>query len=293
VTRIVPRGEHDEIELLQRAAALESRSDHPLAQAIVSEAERRGVPFSPALDVQAIPGKGMTGWMDGKSYWIGSHRYLEECDRETPVLHEMLSAMSDEGRSTVVVGTDSHVCGIICLEDAIRPDAARAVQEMRDQGVEHIVILTGDNEHTARAVARETGIDEVRADLLPEDKVEAVEDLVRRYGQVAMVGDGINDAPAMVRATLGIAMGAAGSDVAVETADVALMADDLSRVPWLIAKARRTLATIHWNIGLALSVKLLFVVLTMAGHASLWAAIAADTGASLLVTFNGLRLLKQ
>ncbi len=193
----------------------------------------------------------------------------------------------------MVIGNASHVCGLIALADAVRPGARQVVQALRDAGVKPIVILTGDNQGTADAIARETGVDEVHAELLPADKVTLVEALVAKYGRVAMVGDGVNDAPALARATLGIAMGAAGSDAAIETADIALMSDDLSKLPWLIRHSRRTLTVIRQNIGFSLSVKILFVALTFAGHASLWAAIAADTGASLLVIFNGLRLLNS
>jgi Cd2+/Zn2+-exporting ATPase len=164
---------------------------------------------------------------------------------------------------------------------------------MRLLGVKHVVLITGDNRDTAEAIARATGVDEVHAELLPADKVQVVEQLVARYGSVAMLGDGVNDAPAMARATLGIAMGAAGSDAAIETADVALMADDLAKVPWLIRHSRRALTIIRQNIALSLSVKAAFVALTFLGHASLWAAIAADMGTSLLVIFNGLRLLRS
>ena len=200
--------------------------------------------------------------------------------------------MAAAGRTVVVVGDETHVCGLIALADRVRPQAAAAVQAMRDQGIERVVMLTGDNHATANAIAREAGVDEVHAELLPADKVQAVEALVARYGAVAMLGDGINDAPAMARATVGIAMGAAGSDAAIETADVALMSDDLSKVAWLVGHSRRALSIIRQNIVLSLSVKAAFVALTFLGHASLWAAIAADMGASLLVIFNGLRLLR-
>ncbi|HID23231.1 MAG TPA: HAD family hydrolase, partial [Planctomycetaceae bacterium] len=183
------------------------------------------------------------------------------------------------------------VCGLISVADGIRPQARDVVVAMKKAGVERVVMLTGDNEGTARAVAQQVGIDEFRAELLPEDKVRAVEELVRETGHVAMVGDGVNDAPAMAVASLAVAMGAAGTDAAVETADIALMSDDLSRVPWLILHSKRTLGIIKQNIGFALGLKLLFMVLAMAGTATLWMAIAADTGASLLVIFNGLRLL--
>ena len=200
--------------------------------------------------------------------------------------------MQQAGRTVVVVGNESHVCGFITLADTLRPTAAETLRQLRAAGVKHLVMLTGDNQGTAQAIATEAGIDEVHAELLPEDKVNAVESLVDKYGQVAMVGDGVNDAPALGRATLGIAMGAAGSDAAIETADIALMSDDLSKLPWLIHHSRRALAIIRQNITFSLFVKALFVVLTFAGYASLWAAIAADMGASMLVIFNGLRLLQ-
>jgi Cd2+/Zn2+-exporting ATPase len=166
------------------------------------------------------------------------------------------------------------------------------VRALREAGIHHVVMLTGDNRGAAEAIAAKTGIDNVQAELLPADKVRAVEELVAQYGTVAMVGDGVNDAPAMARATVGIAMGAAGSDAAIETADIALMADDLAKLPWLIRHARRAMRVIRQNIALSLGVKGLFVLLTLAGHASLWAAIAADMGVSLLVIFNALRLLQ-
>ncbi|MGH7966006.1 MAG: heavy metal translocating P-type ATPase, partial [Candidatus Binatia bacterium] len=292
VVEVVPMGGHDETELLERAAAMETRSDHPLARAIVAFTQERGVPISPAEDFQIIQGKGATARFNGKQYWLGSHRYLEEQGQETEDVHQRLEAMAQAGRTVVVVGDDTHVCGLIAIADAVRPEAQAALQALRDAGVSHLVMLTGDNQGTAEAIARETGVSEVRAELLPADKVAAVESLVAKYGDVAMVGDGVNDAPAMGRATLGIAMGAAGSDAAIETADIALMSDDLLKLPWLIRHSRRSLAVIRQNIGFSLSVKALFMVLTLLGYATLWAAIAADMGASLLVIFNGLRLLR-
>jgi Cd2+/Zn2+-exporting ATPase len=200
--------------------------------------------------------------------------------------------MARAGRSVVVVGNDRHVCGFIALADKVRPESKQAVADLRAAGVEHVVMLSGDNRGTAEAIARETGIDEVYAELLPANKVTKIEELVTKYGSVAMAGDGVNDAPAMARATLGIAMGAIGTDAAIETADIALMSDDLSKLPWLVRHSRRTLGVIRQNIVFALSVKAVFVVLTFVGYSSMWGAIAADTGASLLVVFNGLRLLR-
>jgi Cd2+/Zn2+-exporting ATPase len=206
-------------------------------------------------------------------------------------MHDRLEEISARGASAVVIGKQEHVCGLVAVADNIRPNAQQAIASLRSAGVERIVMLTGDNRGTGEAVGRQTGVDEVLAELLPADKVKAIEDLVSRYGTVAMIGDGVNDAPAMARATLGIAMGAVGTDAALETADVALMGDDLSRLAWLIQHSRRTLAIIRQNIAASLGVKVVFVVLTFLGYSSLWAAIAADMGASLLVIFNGLRLL--
>ncbi|MEO6213403.1 MAG: heavy metal translocating P-type ATPase [Vicinamibacterales bacterium] len=291
VVEVVPLTGHTESELLTVIGSMEARSDHPLARAIVAHVQAAGIAPSAPEDVQSIQGRGMTALVGGKRYWLGSHRYLEELGQETPAIHQQLEDKSSAGRSVVVVGTDDHVCGFVTLADAVRPQSAAAVAELRRVGVEHVVMLTGDNRPTADRIAAETGITEVRAELLPDDKVAAIEDLVRQYGSVAMIGDGVNDAPAMGRATIGIAMGAAGSDAAIEAADIALMSDDLSKLPWLVRHSRRTLSIIRQNIVLSLGVKAVFVVLTFAGLASLWAAIAADMGVSLLVIANALRLL--
>lgn len=293
VVEIVPLADHDERGLLERAAALEARSEHPLARAILAFAKDRGVEVPPADDFKILQGKGATGSIGGKEYWLGSHRYLEDRGQETPEIHHALQVMSQGGRTVVVVGTEDHVCGLIAIADPVRPESREAVQALRRAGIREIVILTGDNQDTAQAIAQQSGIADFQAEMLPADKVKAIEDLVARFGQVAMIGDGVNDAPAMARATLSVAMGAAGSDAAIETADVALMSDDLAKLPWLIRHSRRTLRVIRQNITFSLLVKAVFVVLTFAGHASIWAAIAADMGASLLVIFNGLRLLRQ
>jgi len=288
---VVPLSGHTEEEVLEIAAAVEARSEHPLARAIVRAAAEKGIHPAAAEGLQAIKGKGATATIGGKLVWLGSHRLLEERGQETPLMHEQLERMEADGSSVVVLGKNEHVCGFIALADRIRPQATMAVEQMRAAGIERIIMLTGDNQGTANAIAREAGVDEVLAELLPEDKVAAVADLVQRFGQVGMVGDGVNDAPAMARATLGIAMGVAGTDVAIEAADIALMSDDLSRLAWLITHSRRTLAIIRQNIIASLGVKVVFVILTLIGHGSLWAAIAADTGMSLLVVFNALRLL--
>jgi Cd2+/Zn2+-exporting ATPase len=292
VVAVIPESGHTELELLAIAAGLETHSDHPLAHAILAYAECAGAAPALVADFTILPGKGATGVIEGVPYWLGSHRYLEERGQETPAVHAELERLSSTGRSVVVIGNAEHVCGMIALADRIRPTTCDAVARLKALGVQHVVMLTGDNRPTAEAIAREAGVPEVMAELLPADKVGAVEALAAKYGTVAMIGDGVNDAPAMARATLGIAMGAAGSDAAIETADIALMSDDLAKVPWLVQHSRRTLAVIRQNIVLSLGVKALFVVLALLGAASLWAAIAADMGVSLLVIANALRLLK-
>ncbi len=249
--------------------------------------------MTPASDVQVLQGKGVTGYFRGKEFWLGSHRYLLERGQGTPDVAAQAHDFERDGRTVVVIGNESHVCGLIAVADTVRPEAREVTAALRGAGVEHLIMLTGDNQATADAVALEVGVDEVHAELLPEDKVHAVEGLVAKYGTIAMVGDGVNDAPAMARASIGIAMGAIGSDAAIETADIALMTDDLSKLPWLVRHSRRTLSVIRQNIGFSLCVKLAFVVLTFAGLATLWGAIAADVGATLLVVANALRLLRQ
>ena len=292
VKEIVPAANHTADEVLATAAALESRSEHPLAKAILHAATTRGIIFSPADQVQTIKGKGITANVNGAMTWLGSHRLLEERSQETPDLHQTAERMAASGSSVIVVGKSDHVCGMIAVADPLRKEAKVAIQSLHEKGVRPLVLLTGDNRPTAESIAAEAGLDEVRAELLPEDKLAALDELLAKHGSVAMIGDGVNDAPALARATLGIAMGAMGSDAAIEAADIALMADDLTAIPWLVSHSRRTMSIIRQNVFFSLAVKLLFVVLTFGGLASLWGAIAADTGASLLVIANGLRLLR-
>lgn len=293
VVDVVPLAEHDEAALLARAAALEADSQHPIALAVLARARDRGVPIRAATDVTAVHGKGVEGRIDGRRFWLGSHRFLEERGQETPAVHDRLEAMARSGQTIVVVGNETHVCGLLAVADGVRPESVEAVAALKRAGVARVVMLTGDNRGTAEVVGREVGVDEVRAELLPEDKVRAVEELERDHGPTAMIGDGVNDAPALARSTLGVAMGAAGTDAAIETADVALMGDDLGKLAWSIEHSRATLAVIRANTAFALGVKAVFAILTFVGVASLWGAIAADIGASLLVVANALRLLRR
>ncbi|MGI3212703.1 heavy metal translocating P-type ATPase [Roseovarius tibetensis] len=281
------RGTH-EGDLLVVAASLEARSSHPLARAIL---DRAGPTVTPAEDTRTVPGRGLEGRIDGRVVWLGSDRFATERGFANAIPADLRDRIEGAGATLVAVGDETGVLGVLELRDRIRADAKDIVANLHAQGVRTIVMLTGDNEATARAVAAEVGIDEVRAELLPEDKVAAIEGLVKTHDMVAMIGDGVNDAPAMARAHYGIAMGAVGSDAAIETADIALMTDDIGKVPWLIAHSRRTMGIIRQNITVALATKAAFVVATAFGMASMWGAIAADVGVSLLVVANALRLL--
>lgn len=282
---------HTEDDLLRIAAAIEIRSEHPIAKAVVLYAKSKNILVRAAEHYVAIQGKGATAQIDGEKYWLGSHRYLEEKGQESPDVHDQLEKLTKSGHTVVVIGTDEHVCGFISLSDTLRSESKSVIASFHSLGIKHAVMLTGDNRGTAELISRKVGIDHFFSELLPEDKVKKVEELVREHKIVAMIGDGVNDAPAMARSSLGIAMGVAGSDAAIESADIALMTDDLSKVPWLIGHSRKALGIIRQNITFSLAVKAVFVVLTFAGHSSLWAAIAADMGASFIVIFNGLRLL--
>lgn len=292
VAAIYPLGGITERDLMARAIALEARSSHPLAHAILARAEQDGMQITAADETRTVPGRGLEGELDGQSIWLGSDRFAEEKGLGGDIPTDLRDRIEGAGSTLVAIGDANGVSGVLELRDRIRPDAKGIVARLHAQGVKKIVMLTGDNAATAKAVAAEVGIDEVRAELLPEDKVTAIEELVTQYGTVAMIGDGVNDAPAMARAHYGIAMGAVGSDAAIETADIALMTDDIGKVPWLIGHSRRTMAIIKQNIGLSLATKAAFVVATAFGMASMWGAIAADVGVSLLVVANALRLLR-
>jgi Zn2+/Cd2+-exporting ATPase len=291
VTHVIPLSGHNEKELLQRAGALEARSSHPLADAIMRYMKDRGVAPIAAEEVKLLPGQGVQGVFNGKTYWLGSWRYAVARGQATDAVAARIGELEQAGATTVVIGNDEHLCGIVALADTIRPEAKAILSALHAEGIKEVVMLTGDNRTAAESIARQVGIDTVRAELLPEQKVAAIDELTRRHPMVAMIGDGVNDAPAMARANFGIAMGAIGSDAAIETADIALMTDDLSKVPWLVRHSRRAMGVIRQNIVFALGVKALFVTLTAFGVATMWGAIAADVGASLLVVGNALRLL--
>ena len=279
--------------LLAVAGAMESRSEHPLAAAIVSYAGKAGVEFDPVSDFEALPGKGVKAKVNGREYFLGSHSMFEEmgiCDESA---HDTLTDIEKSYRTAILVGSREVLFGIFAIADQIRDSASDVVSALKKNGIQHTVMLTGDNRLTAQAIGEQIGIDEIGAELLPEDKVRAVKALREKYQDVAMVGDGVNDAPALAASSMGIAMGAAGTDAALETADVCLMADDLTRLPFLIKLSKKTLRIIKENIAMAIGIKAVFMGLAIPGLATLWMAVFADMGASLLVIFNGLRMLRK
>jgi Cd2+/Zn2+-exporting ATPase len=284
-------------EVLRVAAAIDDHSAHPLARAVVACARERGVAFPRAGGYQNRAGRGAEGVVDGCACFVGNHRFAHELGVCSEDLERRLAAIEGQGLSVVVVGRRPHddcrggVLGLVAIGDALRPRARQAVADLHAAGVKQIVMLSGDNQRTVDFIARQAGIDEARGGLLPDDKVAAVKALRERHGIVAMVGDGVNDAPAMATASVGIAMGAAGADAAIETADIALMEDELGRIAETIRLGRRTMSIIYFNITFALGMKAMFLVMTLLGHASLWLAILADTGTTLLVVANALRLL--
>jgi Cd2+/Zn2+-exporting ATPase len=246
----------------------------------------------PADGVVAIPGRGAEGTVAGTQVLVGNHRLFEERGLCLPAIHDQLAALDAKGRTAVFVARDEALIGLLAIADRPRDTGRDALELIRRQGVTSVVMLTGDSRGAARAIAGELGIDEIRAELLPEDKVTAIEDLRRTHGTVAMVGDGVNDAPALATADVGIVMGAAGSDAALETADVALMADELLKIPYTIRLSRATARNIKVNLAISVALKGAFVVAAVAGVATLWMAVLADTGASVIVIANALRLLR-
>jgi len=278
-----------EDEALALVAAVERRSEHPLAQALVAAARERGLDVAEPDEFEALPGRGVVARVDGRELWAGGPR----------LAGERLGAMPEEalwlqarGETAMVLGEGDRALAAFGLADQPRPEAAGAVDALWRAGVGRLVMLTGDNEQVAASVSRQVGVDEYRAGLLPEDKLTAVQELDREAGPVAMVGDGINDAPALAAARVGVAMGAAGTDAALESADVALMADDLARLPEAVTSARQAVRVMRQNVIASLAVKAVFVVLAPLGFVTLVLAVAADMGMSLLVTLNGLRLLR-
>lgn len=298
VLGVHPMNGYPEDELLGLAASIDGHSTHPLARAVVAYAKDRGIKVPPSQGYQAVTGRGAEAVIAGHFYFVGNHRFAHENAICTPELEQKLEGIENQAQSVVVVGHRPHagckgeVVGVLALGDAVREGAKEAIQAFHKAGIRSVVMLSGDNQRTVNAIAKQVGIDEAYGDLLPADKVLNIKKLKERFLSVAMIGDGVNDAPAMASASLGIAMGGSGTDTAIETADVTLMQDRLGAIADAVTMGRRTLRVIWFNTGLALATKFVFLVLSVSGYTSLWLAIAADTGTTLIVIANALRLLR-
>jgi Zn2+/Cd2+-exporting ATPase len=298
VQQVIPWNGKSPEEILRVAAAIDTHSEHPLAQAVVKYAEEKKIQFPRSENYQSKTGRGAEAQLDGHLYFVGNHRFAHESAVCSDELEKKLAELEAQAMSVVIVGHKPHqdckgeVLGILAVADTVRANAAQAIKALHAAGVEKVVMLSGDNQRTVDAISRQVGIDEARGDLLPDQKIERVRELLTQHKHVGMIGDGVNDAPAMATASIGIAMGGVGTDTAIETADIALMQDDLSKVAEAVQLGRRTVGMIQTNIGFALGVKAIFLALAVTGHATLWMAILADTGATLIVIANALRLLR-
>ena len=299
VGQVIVCGTATETEIIRLAAAIDVHSEHPLAQAVVSCANQKQISFPRSESYKAHTGRGAEGVVEGHAYFVGNHRFAHELGVCSPAIESELAKIEEQAQSVVIVGHKPHdgckgeVLGILAVGDTIRPHAQEAIAALHRIGVKQVVMLSGDNQRTVSAIAKRVGIDEAVGDLLPDQKIERVKKLLASEHYVGMIGDGVNDAPAMAAATVGIAMGGAGTDTAIETADMALMQDDLGKVAEAIQLGRRTVGIIKFNIAFSLALKAVFLVLAVLGYTSLWLAILADTGATLLVIANALRLLRD
>jgi Cd2+/Zn2+-exporting ATPase len=272
---------------------MEFRSEHPLANAILAEAARRGIDYADVTveRFEALPGRGIRATIGGTAYHLGNRRMSEDYGFWSNAVDQLDRRLAAEGKTAVILGSPGEAIAVLAMRDTARTQSGEAVAAIRRCGIEHVVMLSGDHPAAAQRVAHELGITEVRAALLPEHKVNAIRDLQQEYGSVAMVGDGMNDAPALAAASAGIAMGVSGTDASLETADVVLMSDELGKLPHLLLLSQKAMAIIRQNIALALGIKVLFLALSVAGISTLWMALLADDGAALAVIANGLRIL--
>ncbi|MBE0447766.1 MAG: cadmium-translocating P-type ATPase [Actinobacteria bacterium] len=293
VTDIVPLNGYSEDEIIKITSALESKSEHPVADAIVDYGKSKGLEFPETDSFQSLPGRGLKGKIGGIVYYAGSPRLFSEIELVDPEVDPLIYAMQRDGKTVFMLGTENEFLGLVAVADSLRRGAKSTIKQLRRLGISNIIMLTGDNKDTAEEISKQIGIDDYRAELLPEDKVVEIENISRQYGRVAMIGDGINDAPAISRADVGIAMGAVGSDTALETADIALMGGELGNIPYTINLSRRTLRIIKQNVAASIVVKIAFVGLAVLGIATLWMAVFADTGISILVILNGMRLFSS
>ena len=277
---------------MQLAASLAARSAHPGSKALADAARQTGTAFLEVSAFTAIPGQGISGVINGEKWYLGNYRIAKSINKESPTVEKDVSNLETGGKSVVLfIGDTKGIQGMFAVADTVKETSKEAIATLRRLGLKTIM-LTGDNASTAQAIAAQVGVDEVKSDMLPEDKLAAVQEFTRT-AKVGMVGDGINDAPALAQADIGFAMGAAGTDTAIETADVALMDDDLRKIPVFIRLSQATYRILTQNITLALGIKAVFLVLNFLGYATMWMAVFADIGTSLIVVGNGLRLLRK
>uniref|UniRef100_UPI0034A0A739 heavy metal translocating P-type ATPase n=1 Tax=uncultured Desulfovibrio sp. TaxID=167968 RepID=UPI0034A0A739 len=291
-TDFILTGQESEKRARTFAASLAARSDHPVSKAIAQAATESGIQPLPVENFTALPGQGTSGIIDGKKWFMGNHRMVESLKLCSEQLEKQIFHLEKQGKTVVALMSENGVQCLLAVADTVKESSLEALREMKKLGVK-TVMLTGDNEHTAQVIAAQVGVDEFRANLLPEDKLAVIEQLEQQGEKVGMVGDGINDAPALAKAHVGFAMAGGGTDTAIETADVALMDDDLRKIPRFIRLSRSTYAILVQNISLALGVKALFFALTFTGNATMWMAVFADVGTALLVVANGLRAMRK
>ncbi|HEN9857239.1 TPA: cadmium-translocating P-type ATPase [Streptococcus agalactiae] len=294
VTDFIATSSETDINYLSIISSLESLSQHPLASAILNEADKTNVDYKSIQieDFQSITGKGLTGIHQNIRYYIGSPKLFSASVIEETAVKVQYRQFQEQGKTAMYFGTDEQILGVIAVADEVRDSSAAVISELHKLSIEHTIMLTGDNTKTAESIGKQLGVTEIKGDLMPQEKLDSIKALRTTYNKVAMVGDGINDAPALAASTVGIAMGGAGTDTALETADVALMVDDLQKLPFIVRLSRQTLKVIKQNITFSLGIKLLALLLVIPGWLTLWIAIVADMGATLLVTLNGLRLMK-
>ena len=294
VTDFIATSSETDINYLSIISSLESLSQHPLASAILNEADKTNVDYKSIQieDFQSITGKGLTGIHQNIRYYIGSPKLFSASVIEETAVKVQYRQFQEQGKTAMYFGTDEQILGVIAVADEVRDSSAAVISELHKLSIEHTIMLTGDNTKTAESIGKQLGVTEIKGDLMPQEKLDSIKALRTTYNKVAMVGDGVNDAPALAASTVGIAMGGAGTDTALETADVALMGDDLQKLPFIVRLSRQTLKVIKQNITFSLGIKLLALLLVIPGWLTLWIAIVADMGATLLVTLNGLRLMK-
>lgn len=294
VTDFIATSSETDINYLSIISSLESLSQHPLASAILNEADKTNVDYKSIQieDFQSITGKGLTGIHQNIRYYIGSPKLFSASVIEETAVKVQYRQFQEQGKTAMYFGTDEQILGVIAVADEVRDSSAAVISELHKLSIEHTIMLTGDNTKTAESIGKQLGVTEIKGDLMPQEKLDSIKALRTTYNKVAMVGDGINDAPALAASTVGIAMGGAGTDTALETADVALMGDDLQKLPFIVRLSRQTLKVIKQNITFSLGIKLLALLLVIPGWLTLWIAIVADMGATILVTLNGLRLMK-